>query len=133
MIMKQTEIIEKWNSLVSQFDMEESKKIELSKLIESMIEMNSLKDSKFLVSAAVKLITNTDIIIKPMKKSHKREKLFDLEEETLYDSGQIMTDGAIFAMNRIISETLKKLSSDNKIISIEMIRDTGIITFNLIY
>jgi len=130
--MKQIEIIEKWNSLISQFDIEESKKMELSKLVESIIEMNSLKDSKFLISAAIKLITNTDIIIKPMKKSYKREKLFDLEEETLYDNGQIMTDGAIFAMDRIISEILK-LSSDKKIISIEMVRDSGLITFNLIY
>ncbi len=130
--MKQIEIIEKWNSLISQFDIEESKKMELSKLVESIIEMNSLKDSKFLISVAIKLITNTDIIIKPMKKSYKREKLFDLEEETLYDNGQIMTDGAIFSIDRIISEILK-LSSDKKIISIEMVRDSGLITFNLIY
>ena len=95
--------------------------------------MNSLKDAKFLVSTAIKLVVNNDVMIRPIKKSLTKEKLFDLEEETLYDNGQIMLDGALYATDQIISETLNKLPSDKKITSIEITRENNILTFSLVY
>ena len=125
-------LITKWSDFLSDLTLTNTQRLNYSKFLENIALFNR-RDLKFALSLGFRLLKETkELHIITRKKNPEKIHILNFEEESLYDSGVIIIDYAMSLLPKCVKEIQSKLPSDFKISSIEIERESNILSVYLI-
>lgn len=129
---KSKNLIAKWSNFLSDLTLTNIQKLNYSKFLEN-IALYNRKDLKFALSLGFRLLKETENLhIVSRKKNSEKIFILSFEEESLYDSGVIIIDYALYLLPKCVKEIQNKLPSDLRISSIEIKRESNILSIYLV-